>query len=199
MAQAKQTDSSAIPSRGGAQRRLGRWTMGAVVALSAAVGMAAWAHGGADGRGKHGGHGMQGAHGGAAGFAPGLFAGSPERIERRVDRLLGGIDASAEQRAQIKQIATAAASDLRGQQQAGRELRERQWQLFSAPVVDANGVEQWRQQMLSQHDQMSRRTLQAMLDVSRVLSPEQRAALALRAKDRMSRHGKPADAPRPAP
>ena len=34
--------------------------------------------------------------------------------------------------------------------------------------------------MLAQHDQASKRTLQAMLDVSRVLTPEQRKALAER-------------------
>jgi len=81
----------------------------------------------------------------------------------------------------------AAATDLRAQREAGRDLRERQMQLFTAPVVDANATEQLRQQMLVQHDQMTRRVTQAMLDVSRVLSPEQRATLLQRLRDRVSR------------
>ena len=48
-----------------------------------------------------------------------------------------------------------------------------------------------RQQMLQQHDQSSRRRMQAMLDASAVLTPEQRAQLAERMKQRremMQRH-----------
>ena len=39
------------------------------------------------------------------------------------------------------------------------------------------------QQMMQQHDQMSRRTTQAMLDVARVLTPEQRGRIAERMRD----------------
>jgi protein CpxP len=47
--------------------------------------------------------------------------------------------------------------------------------------------------MLAQHDAASKRMLQAMLDVSRVLTPEQRAKLAERMQQRremMQRHDK---------
>lgn len=165
----------------------GRWALGAVIALSATLGVAAWAHESAHGahRGTHAGMG------GPGGFGPGLFAGSTERIERAVDHLLDGINATDAQRTQIKQIAAATATDLKAQREAGRSLHERSVQLFTAPVVDANAAEQLRQQMLAQHDQASRRTLQAMLDVSRVLSPEQRATLAQRMADRRSHGGRP--------
>ncbi len=170
------------------QSAAGRWTMCAVVALSASVGMAAWAHDGGGRGDRHGQHTGMGGHGG---FGAGLFAGPTERIERGVDRVLDGLQATDAQRVQIKQIATAAATDLKAQRDAGRSLHQRSVQLFSAPVVDANAAEQLRQQMLAQHDQTSRRTLQAMLDVSRVLSPEQRATLAQRMTKRMSHGGKP--------
>jgi Spy/CpxP family protein refolding chaperone len=39
--------------------------------------------------------------------------------------------------------------------------------------------------MLAQHDQMTRRVSEALIDVSRVLSPEQRAALV----QRLRQHG----------
>jgi protein CpxP len=51
-------------------------------------------------------------------------------------------------------------------------------QLFTQPTVDARAVETLRQQMLAQHDQASKRMMQAMLDGSRVLTPEQRAKMA---------------------
>ena len=60
-------------------------------------------------------------------------------------------------------------------------------QAFTAPTVDAGAVEQVRQQMLQQHDQMSRRVTKAMLDVTQVLTPEQRARLGERMRDRQAR------------
>jgi protein CpxP len=113
-----------------------------------------------------------------------MFGGSPEQIARHVDRMLDGLNATDAQRAQIKQIAQAAAADLKTQREATQGLHERSMQIFTAPTVDANAAESVRQQMLSAHDQMSRRMLQAMLDVSRVLTPEQRAKIGERMKQR---------------
>jgi Spy/CpxP family protein refolding chaperone len=103
--------------------------------------------------------------------------GSPERIGRGVDRVLNGVNATDAQRAQVKQIVQQAAADLKAQREAGRGLREKSLQIFTAPTVDGAAAESLRQQMLAQHDAASRRTLQAMLDISRVLTPEQRAKL----------------------
>ena len=171
----------------------GRWSMVAQLAVSAtAFGAAAWAGG------DHGGHGGHAGMGGAGPFGPGLFGGPPERIERGVDRMLDGLQATDAQRVQVKQIALAAATDLRAQREAGRGLFECNMQLFTAPVVDANAAEQLRLQMLAQHDQSSRRALQAMLEISRVLSPEQRATLAQRMKDHRRHAGPPHDGTPPA-
>lgn len=116
---------------------------------------------------------------GAPGFGgPGLFA------PRAVDHMLDGLNASDTQRSQIKQIVQAAASDLRAQHDAAQGLRDKAMQIFAAPNVDAGAAESVRQQMLQQHDQASRRMLQAMLDVSKVLTPEQRAKLGERMKQR---------------
>lgn len=179
--------------RSAIQRTAGRWAMVALLAVSAtAFGAGAWAEG------EHGGRCSHAGGGGAGPFGPGLFAGPPERIERGVDRMLDGVQATDAQRAQVKQIALAAAKDMKAQREAGRGLFERDMQLFATPVVDANAAEQVRQQMLSQHDQASRRMLQAMLEISRVLSPEQRATLAQRMKDRHWHGGLPHDGPSPA-
>lgn len=127
----------------------------------------------------HAGHGMGGMDGG-----PGMmmFGGAPEHVGRVVDHMLDGLNATDAQRTQIKQIAIAAATDLKAQREAGRNLHQQASQIFTAPTVDANAAESVRQQMLTQHDQASRRVLQAMLDVSRVLTPDQRAKIGERMK-----------------
>jgi protein CpxP len=151
-----------------------------LVALGGTVAMAAHAHeGGREHRGKAMGgehrmmkmdkeHGQM--HGGMHG--------------RHMGRMLDSVNATPEQRAQIRQIREAAATDLKTQREATRALREQNRQLFTQPTVDANAAEALRQQMLTLHDQTTRRSLQAQLDVSRVLTPEQRAQWAQRTEQR---------------
>lgn len=122
-------------------------------------------------------------HGPHAGMHGGAGFGGPLQ-GRGLQRMLDGVNATPEQRAEIKRIAEAARSDLQGQRQQGRALREQALQIFTQPTVDANAAEQLRQQMLARHDQASRRMMQAMLDVSRVLTPEQRTQLGQRMAQR---------------
>jgi Spy/CpxP family protein refolding chaperone len=96
----------------------------------------------------------------------------------RAERMLEAVGASAEQRAQIRQIMDAARADLQAQRESGRALRDQMRQLFTQPTVDANAAEALRQQQMARQDAVSRRMMQAMLEASRVLSPEQRAKLA---------------------
>jgi len=135
--------------------------------------------------GMHGMHGMRGG-GGEFGGA-GLFRGSPERMERHVDRMLDGLQATDAQRAEIKRIVRQAATDLQSQRAQGRTLREAAMAAFTAPTVDPQAFERARQQMLAQHDATSRRVSQAMLDAARVLTPEQRARIGQRLADRRAR------------
>jgi periplasmic protein CpxP/Spy len=151
-----------------------RWMMVSVlVVAAAAVAVSAEAQERPPGmRGGGGAHGMS------------MFGGPPAHMARRIDHMLDGLNATDAQRSQIKQIATAAATDLQAQREAGKGLRERSLQIFAAPNVDAAAAESVRAQMQAQHDQASRRTLQAMLDISKVLTPEQRARLGERLKQR---------------
>lgn len=118
---------------------------------------------------------------GPGGGGPGMMFSGP-----MADRVLDSINASTEQRAQIKQIMEAARTDLRAQHDAGKKLREQAMTLFTQPTVDARAAETLRQQMVAQHDAGSKRMMQAMLDASRVLTPEQRKALADRMAQRRS-------------
>ena len=148
-----------------------RWVMlSMLVAASATLAISAWAQ-----PMRHG------AGGGGGGM---MFGGSPEHVARGVDHMLDGLDATDAQRTQVKQIAQAAAVDLKAQREVSRALREKGLQIFAAPVVDAAAAESVRQQLGVKHDEASRRMLQAMLDVSRVLTPEQRAKWAERMKQR---------------
>lgn len=93
-------------------------------------------------------------------------------------KLLKDAGVSDAQQAQIKQIFKAAFDDLKTQRDTERQLHERMQALFTAPTVDANAVEQVRQQMHAQRDVASKRLTLAMIDASRVLTPEQRAKIA---------------------
>ena len=202
--------AQAIAATASAAHRV-RWVMvGMLMTLLAALSLSAWSqpappppasgsdmaapqrgdrmggmHGWGERHGMGGHHGMGGMHDGMHGGM--MFRGSPEHMGRMIDHMLDGLGASDAQRSQIKQIAASAAADLKAQGEGGRALRQRAMQAFTAPTVDAGAVEQVRLQMLQQHDQMSRRMTQAMLDVARVLTPDQRARLGERMRDRQAR------------
>jgi Spy/CpxP family protein refolding chaperone len=140
------------------------------------------------------GMGGSGPHGHAGGPGMMMFGGPPEHVARAVDHMLDGLGATDAQRTQIKQIAVAAAADLKAQRETGRGLRDKGMLIFASANVDAGAAESLRQQMLAQQDLSSKRVLQAMLDISKVLTPEQRANLGERIKlreaamrDRMQR------------
>jgi Spy/CpxP family protein refolding chaperone len=166
-----------------AARPLRLLAMTLLLALAGAAVHTAQAAGPMEGRGGPGMHGGAGMPAGPGGWA----MADP----RRLDHLLDSLNASTEQRTQIKQIVAAAQADLRAQREQGRALHQQSQALFTQPTVDARAAEVLRQQMLAQHDQASKRTLQLMLDVSRVLTPEQRAKVAERMNQRralMERH-----------
>jgi Spy/CpxP family protein refolding chaperone len=93
---------------------------------------------------------------------------------RGLQKMLDTVGASDEQRAQAAQIAAATRADMAANRVAGQALREQVSELFVQPEVDAVAAEALRQQMLAQHDRRSQRMMQAMLELSQVLTPEQR-------------------------
>lgn len=118
-----------------------------------------------------------------AGAGPGMYAGHAMGWGGgpgmgMSDRLLDLAGASADQKTKVRAIFTAMRTDLRAQFDAGRTLRRQMQQALLGPNVDAGAVEALRQQMLAQHDAVSRRVTQALLDAAAVLTPDQRAKLA---------------------
>jgi protein CpxP len=174
-------------------RGIKRLVAAVLIAGSATVALSAWSHephmGGPRGPGMMGpGMGVPGIGG------PGLFMGpgalNPEHMNRMIDRMLDGLNATDAQRTQIKEIARVAAVDLKAQHDRddGKALRDKSLQLFTAPTIDAAAIDSVRQQMEGLRDQSNKRVMQAMIDISRVLTPEQRmkaGAVARFQSDRM--------------
>jgi periplasmic protein CpxP/Spy len=156
------------------------------LALGLALAPAAQAEGG-----RHGSPGMAHGHAhgmGGHGMAMGMgMLGHPRMAERVLDR----INATPEQRTQVRALIKGAQDESRAEREAGRALSQQAAALFAQPTVDANAAEALRQQMLVRADAASRRMTQLMLDLSRVLTPEQRAQLAAerqQRREKMERH-----------
>ncbi len=160
-------------------------TLGATVAAVAAaatvltLSLSAPAVASPGGRQAHG-EMHAGMHGGGADGGMGMMGG--KHLERALDRA----GATAEQKAQIRQIAEATRSDLKAQHEAGKSLHEQQRALMAQPNIDARAAETLRQQKMAQHEAVSKRMLQAQLDMARVLSPEQRQQLTQMMEQRRS-------------
>lgn len=179
---ARQSQSAPALLRSGStsRRALSALLATSALALGLALSPAAQADGGrhhgpqgmAQGMGGHGmgGHGM-GGHG--MGPAMGMM-GHPRMAERVLDR----INATPEQRTQVRALLKGVQDESRADREAGRALAQQAAELFAQPTVDANAAEALRQQMLARADAASRRMTQLMLELSRVLTPEQRAQLA---------------------
>ena len=98
-----------------------------------------------DGTGPDDGPGPDGRPGWPGGPGGGMFDGM-------MTRMLDRVNATPEQRTQIKQIMESQAADMHAQREAGRALREQAMTLFTQPTVDATAVEALRQQQLAMHD-----------------------------------------------
>jgi protein CpxP len=166
--------------------RLTRWAAGTVMVVGGVMASVSAANAWAASQGKDGGdrcegHGMMHAmHSpdGAKGMHGDMMLG-----ERGMEHMLKEVKATDTQRTQIQKIADSARTDVAKLHEGGRTLREQSLALMAQPTVDAAAAEKLRQQMLTQHDQVSKRMLTAMLDISKVLTPEQRATLATRMKE----------------
>ena len=128
-----------------------------------------------------GGHGAMGGHGDMAamgGRGTGMDGGGQMGHMGHMSRVLDRVGASAEQKAQIKTIMESAHNELKPVHAQMKLLRDQSTALFTQPAVDANAAEALRLQMQTLHSQVSKRMLQAMVESSRVLTPDQRAKMA---------------------
>lgn len=162
------------PASAGHSSQKRRWALGALIAATSAsvvLSISAWAGGHEPGsRLQHHGMGMMGGAGAELGGMP--FGG------RHLQRLLDDAKVTDVQRTQVQQIVDRAQSDLKALHEEGKGLHEQGLKLWAAPKIDACAAEKLRQQMQVHHDKVSKRLMQAMLDVGNVLTPDQRAVVA---------------------
>jgi Spy/CpxP family protein refolding chaperone len=139
----------------------------------------------------------------ASGFAAGTVNGMPfwmmnaavhhglnpervaKRIDHRVDRVLGRVDATDEQRDKVSGIIKGAFNDLTALGVKPWEVRAKAVALLRADTIDPAAFEALRAEQISMADAASKRIVQAMTEAAQVLTPEQRRELA----DRWERRG----------
>lgn len=147
--------------------------------VAAGVGLTAFAHGGGP---FGGGFGHRGWH-----MGPGEQM-DPEAMKRRIDAsvrwMLADINATEAQQQRIAEIVGATMKEMAPLRERHREARRSVMELLAKPNVDRAAIEAIRAQEMQSADAMSKRLVQSLADVADVLTPEQRAQLAEKMKQR---------------
>ena len=97
------------------------------------------------------------------------------------------IDATAEQEEKIWAIVDGVRGEVRPMMRGFRDSREQLVEILKAPTIDRAAVEKLRAERIAAVDQASQKVATALVDVAEVLTPEQRAKLALRIEEHHSR------------
>jgi Spy/CpxP family protein refolding chaperone len=151
--------------------------------LVAGVGIKAFAHGGGP---FGGGMGPGSWHMGPGGQM------DPEAMKRRIDAsvrwMLADVNATEAQQQRIADIVGATMKEMAPLREKHREARQAVMELLAKPNVDRAAIEVIRAQEIQSADAMSRRFVQSLADVAEVLTPEQRAQLAEKIKQRRGGH-----------
>jgi Spy/CpxP family protein refolding chaperone len=98
--------------------------------------------------------------------------------------LLDRVGATADQKDKIHTIFKAAFTDMKSSHDQERAGRDQMMALLTAPTIDRNAIESLRIQQHQLEDTTSRRMTQALADAASVLTPEQRAKIAVDIQDR---------------
>jgi Spy/CpxP family protein refolding chaperone len=111
-----------------------------------------------------------------------------ERADYMVERTLSRIDATPEQREQVKSIVRGAIDDLFQLRKQHDANRKEMVAALTQPEVDRNELDRIRSAEVALVDQGSKRIVAALADSAQILDPEQRAELAEMATRWSGRH-----------
>ncbi|ODR91448.1 Spy/CpxP family protein refolding chaperone [Sinorhizobium alkalisoli] len=108
-------------------------------------------------------------------------------MEHRIGSVLDELDATPEQEDKLWDIIDKARAEIRPTIRDFRETREEVIDLLGASTLDRAAAEKLRSERVAAIDEASRKMTTALLDAAEVLTPEQRAKLAERLKERRGR------------
>ena len=108
-----------------------------------------------------------------AAFDPAKFQ---QRIEKRVDKALGGTDATQDQKKKIVDILQTAFKDQKPLHDRRVENRKAMEAALQAPTIDPARIEAIRQDQMKVADESSKRFTKALTDAGNVLNATQRQA-----------------------
>jgi Spy/CpxP family protein refolding chaperone len=100
-----------------------------------------------------------------------------EHVQLAAKWALRAVDATEEQQEKVGRIVTATVDDLSGMHARHRSNRDAFVSGLTGTSVDRAGLEEIRKAEIALADEASKRLVQALADVSEVLTPEQRQAL----------------------
>ncbi|MFQ5936981.1 MAG: Spy/CpxP family protein refolding chaperone [Acidiferrobacterales bacterium] len=99
------------------------------------------------------------------------------RAEFATDWVLSQVNATEEQRTQVKAIVSDAINDLYAERQQHRESHQAFFNALTQPTVDRQALDEIRRLELQRAENLSGRFVQAIADAAEVLTPEQRNEL----------------------
>lgn len=169
-----ETEKTENPSQAGrapARRWFGIPAMAGVLAVG--IGTAGAVATQALGHGKN----FGGWHGGSHGEMRDP-ANMEKNVERGIRHLAVEIDATAEQQAQLIELAKATAQDLHAFRDMMHGEAEELAKLLTQPTVDRAAIEAFRSEKMAELDQLTTRLADAAVKAGEILTPEQRSKIA---------------------
>jgi protein CpxP len=106
-----------------------------------------------------------------------------------VERLLGKVDASAEQTVQIQAIVDRSLVDLLAFKEEQDDFHTEVLAALTGEAIDRAGLEALRSEKLASFDAVSQQLVAAIADVGEVLTPAQRGAIAEHVSERHGHRG----------
>ena len=101
-----------------------------------------------------------------------------EYVNRWTNHVMDRLDATEEQRAEVRLIIDEALPEMLAFRRQGRELRGEGRELLLLEPIDRVGLDQLRAEGIELADRASARGLEVFVDITEVLTPEQRKQIA---------------------
>ncbi len=116
-------------------------------------------------------------------------ANMEKNVERGIRHLAVEIDATAEQQAQLVELAKATAQDLHAFRDMMHGEAEELAKLLTQPTVDRAAIEAFRSEKMAELDQLTTRLADAAVKAGEILTPEQRSKIAQFVAERREHRG----------